>query len=127
MVRPLLAPMAEAAAEAQTPGLSAEGASTLRAFVRAHAAAVDTIGVFFGEDIFIAMSSILLIKSFLDTSGISIQPLGLSLWAIPTALAAFVIHGVRVLLLDQRIARWGSPSPRADPGEAETGVARGGA
>ena len=116
MVRPLIAPMAEAAAEAQAPSVTGEAADRLRAFVRAHAAAVDNIGVFFGEDIFIAMSSILLIKSFLDTSGISVQPLGLSIWAIPTAIAAFAIHGARVLLLDRKIARMGE----APPAPAET-------
>ncbi len=104
MVRPLVAPMAEAAADAQTPHAD----DKLRALVRAHAAAVDNIGVFFGEDIFIAMSSILLIKSFLDASGYAVQPLGLSVWAIPTAIAAFVIHGVRLLLLDRRITRYGA-------------------
>ncbi len=101
MVRPLIAPMAEAAAERQTAGIGADGL----ALVRAHAAAADNIGVFFGEDIFLAMSSIVLIKGFLDSVGISIQPLSLSVWAIPTALAAFVIHGARLLLLDRRLKR----------------------
>ena len=118
MVRPLIAPMAEAAAEAQAPGVTGEAANRLRAFVRAHAAAVDNIGVFFGEDVFIAMSSILLIKSFLDTSGISVQPLGISLWAIPTALAAFFIHGTRLLLLDRKIARMGAVDTAASTDES---------
>ena len=113
MVRPLVAPMAEAAADAQAP----RSDDKLRALVRAHAAAVDNIGVFFGEDIFIAMSSILLIKSFLDASGYAVQPLGLSVWAIPTAVAAFIIHGVRLLLLDRRIARYGADT--ASPKIAE--------
>lgn len=50
MVRPLVAPMAEGAAEAGDPRLS----EPLRRLVRAYAAATDNIGVFFGEDIFIA-------------------------------------------------------------------------
>lgn len=104
MVRPLIAPMAEAAAEAQS-GARGATAERIRAFVRAHAAGVDNVGAFFGEDIFVAMSSILLIKSFLDTSGVNVQPLGVSLWAIPTALAAFAIHGARMLLLDRKITR----------------------
>lgn len=106
MVRPLVAPMAEAAAEAQAPRLKESGApERLRALVRAHAAAVDNIGVFFGEDIFLAMSSIVLIKGFLDGQGIQVAPLRLSVWAIPTALAALVIHGARLMLLDRRIKR----------------------
>jgi uncharacterized membrane protein len=104
MVRPLVAPMAEAVAEKQAPAAAGE---PLRALARAHAAAADNIGVFFGEDIFIAMSSIVLIKGFLDSSGIHIQPLSLSVWAIPTAIAALLIHGARLLLLDRRIKRMG--------------------
>lgn len=99
MVRPLVAPMAEAAAEAQL----GHGDEPMRALVRAHAAAADNIGVFFGEDIFIAMSSIVLIKGFLDGSGIHVQPLQLSVWAIPTAVLAFLIHGGRLLWLDGRL------------------------
>jgi len=97
-VRPLVAPMAEAAAEAQ--GLPPGGDS-----IPAMAAATDNIGLFFGEDIFIAIGSILLMKGILEGYGIVIQPLHLSMWAIPTAIAAFVIHGFRLWLLDRRLAR----------------------
>jgi uncharacterized membrane protein len=41
-----------------------------------------------------------LIKGFLQQSGVSVQPFELSVWAIPTAILAFVIHGARLLLLD---------------------------
>ncbi|WP_205186509.1 5-oxoproline transporter, DUF969 family subunit, partial [Burkholderia sp. LMG 13014] len=59
----------------------------------------------FGEDIFIAIQSILLIKGFLEQNGISIEPLHLSVWAIPTAIAALLIHCARLALLDRRLAR----------------------
>ncbi len=101
IVRPLLAPMAEAAAEKEHGALPDE----MRCLVRAHAAAVDNIGLFFGEDIFLAIGSILLIKGFLEQSHIIVQPLALSLWAIPSAVAALVIHGTRIVLLDRRIRR----------------------
>jgi uncharacterized membrane protein len=91
-VRPLLAPMAEAAAARDTPDLSPEQ----RNQVKAMAAATDNIGLFFGEDIFLAIASILLIKGFLEGAGIIVQPLQLSVWAIPTAIAAFAIHGWRL-------------------------------
>jgi uncharacterized membrane protein len=97
-VRPLLAPMAEAAAVRARPDLDDAG----RQKVRAMAAATDNIGIFFGEDIFLAVASILLIKGFLETNGIIVAPLALSVWAIPTAVAAFVIHGVRLLRMDRR-------------------------
>jgi uncharacterized membrane protein len=100
-VRPLVAPMAEAAAERDVGALD----ENTRNLIRAHAAAADNIGVFFGEDVFLAVGSILLIKGFLETSGIIVQPLSLSLWAIPTAAAATIIHGMRLLLLDRYLRR----------------------
>ena len=94
-VRPLVAPMAEAAAD--DAGASEQ--------VRAMTAATDNVGLFFGEDIFIAIGSILLMKGVLEGYGIVLEPFQLSVWAIPTAIAAFLIHGGRLLWLDRRLAR----------------------
>jgi uncharacterized membrane protein len=105
MVRPLIAPMAEGAAETQAGSLDED----TRLTIRAYAAATDNVGAFFGEDIFIAIGSILIIKSILDQAGFPVQPLQLSLWAIPTAILAFVIHAVRLLRLDRRLARRKEP------------------
>lgn len=99
MVRPLVAPMAEGAAEAKYGDLP----DRERFLIRSHAAAADNIALFFGEDIFIAIASILLIKGYLEQNGIIVEPLQLSLWAIPTAIAALVIHSVRLWLLDRRL------------------------
>ena len=74
-----------------------------RDHVRAHAAAVDNIGLFFGEDVFIAIGSILLVRAILEQDGIVVAPLDVAVWAIPTAIAAFVVHGIRLLLLDRRL------------------------
>lgn len=101
MVRPIVAPMAEGAAESRLGPMSAR----VRHVVRAYAASADNVGAFFGEDIFIAISSILLIKGFLAQSGYSIAPFRLSMWAIPTALLAFAIHGVRLWRLDAKLRR----------------------
>jgi uncharacterized membrane protein len=101
MVRPLIAPMAEGAAESRFGTVPPK----YRFLIRAHAAGADNVGVFFGEDVFIAIGSILLIKGFLEQNGILVEPIDLALWAIPTAIAAFMIHGARLLLLDRRLAR----------------------
>ncbi len=101
-VRPLVAPMAEAAAEQLAP-LSDDA----RDEVRAMSAATDNIGLFFGEDIFLAIGSILLMKGVLEQNGIEIEPLHLSVWAIPTAIIAFLIHGVRLWRFERRLARQG--------------------
>lgn len=101
MVRPLVAPMAEGAATAKYGELP----DRERFLIRSHAAAVDNIGLFFGEDIFIAIASILLIQGFLEQNGILVEPLALSLWAIPTAITALLIHTLRLWLLDGRLQR----------------------
>ncbi|WP_374942502.1 DUF969 domain-containing protein [Sphingomonas sp.] len=100
-VRPLLAPMAEAAAERQAGTLN----DAARQRIRALAAATDNVGLFFGEDIFLAIGSILLMKGLLDQAGIVLEPLRFSLWAIPTAIAAFLIHGARLWRLDRALSR----------------------
>jgi uncharacterized membrane protein len=101
MVRPLIAPMAEGAAEHRYGELP----DGVRHQIRANAAAADNIGLFFGEDIFIAIGSILLIKGVLEQNGIRVEPAQLAVWAVPTAVAAFVIHATRLALLDRRLRR----------------------
>ena len=76
-----------------------------RQSIRAQAAAAENVAVFFGEDIFVALGSVLLMVGILASSGIVIEPLHLSLWAIPSAIAAFVIHGARVLLFERRLRK----------------------
>ena len=100
-VRPLVAPIAEAAAERQAGDLD----DAEREEIKAWAAATDNIGLFFGEDIFLAIGSILLIKGLLEQYGIDLEPLQLSVWAIPTAIAALLIHGFRLWRLDRRLTR----------------------
>jgi uncharacterized membrane protein len=53
----------------------------------------------------VAIGSVLLITSFVNASyHLKLDPLQIAVWAIPTAIAAFVIHGFRLLRLDGRIA-----------------------
>jgi uncharacterized membrane protein len=101
MVRPLIAPMAEGAAENRYGELPEK----VRNKIRAHAAAVDNIALFFGEDIFIAIGSILLIKGFLDQNGIHVEPAQLAIWAIPSAICALVVHCTRLFLLERSLRR----------------------
>ena len=63
--------------------------------VKAYSAATDNVGLFFGEDIFIAIGSIVLIQQTLLTYGYNLSPLHLAVWAIPSAIAALFIHGAR--------------------------------
>ncbi|MEU9115549.1 DUF969 domain-containing protein [Streptomyces sp. NPDC048483] len=101
-VRPLAVPMAEGAAERKHGQLPDRAREKLRSF----AASADNVGLFFGEDIFLAVGSILLITGFVNTTyGTHLEPLHLALWAIPTAVCAFVVHGWRLLRLDRQLER----------------------
>lgn len=102
MVRPLVAPMAEGAAEVEAGGALPDEA---RYRIRGMAAGTDNIGLFFGEDIFIAIGSIILMVGFLEQAGIIVEPLQLSVWAIPSAIAALIVHGARLILFDRSIRR----------------------
>jgi uncharacterized membrane protein len=100
-VRPLVAPMVTAAAEKQRGELDERTSER----VKAMSAATDNVGLFFGEDIFIAIGSILLIQGSMAGFGIQLTPIHLSLWAIPTAICAFLIHSARLLWLDRKLGR----------------------
>jgi len=100
-VRPLVAPMAEAAAEKSHGQLHPED----REKVLAMSAATDNVGLFFGEDIFFAIASILLIQGVFESSGYPLTPLELSVWALPTAICAFFIHSWRINALDRSLGR----------------------
>lgn len=109
-VRPLLAPMAEGAAEKRGTPLDPNERNDVRAFC----AATDNIGRFFGEDVFIALGAVLLIQGFYAQHGIELQPLQIALWALPTAIAAFLIHGVRTVLFARRIKSIAVPKHHAE-------------
>jgi uncharacterized membrane protein len=101
MVRPLIAPMAEGAAEVRYPDVPQE----MRYRIRAMAAATDNVGLFFGEDIFVAFGAIVLMQTILHGEGLDVDPLHMALWGIPTAVCAFIIHSWRLYRLDAKIAR----------------------
>ena len=100
-VRPLIHPMAAGAAERRYGGKLPD---KLQEKIKGFAASADTVGLFFGEDIFVAIGSILLITGFVDTTyGLHLEAIDIALWAIPTGICALLIHGARLLLLDRRL------------------------
>ncbi|MGC4016916.1 MAG: DUF969 domain-containing protein [Luteolibacter sp.] len=100
-VRPIVAPMAEGAAQAQHGPLPPD----TRDRIRAHAAAAENVGNFFGEDVFIAVGAVLLMKGFFQAQNIEVGVWPLALWGIPTAIAASLIMAWRTRVLDRRITR----------------------
>ena len=113
MVRPLLAPMAEGATESRYGKLSAK----VREKLRAMSAATDNVGLFFGEDIFVAFGAIVLMTTFLKEAGIEVEPIHVALWGIPTAACAFAIHAFRLHRLDKQLARDIAAEKKAAQGE----------
>jgi uncharacterized membrane protein len=101
MVRPLVAPMAEGAADARHGEIS----EASRERIKALSAATDNVGLFFGEDVFIAFGAVLLMQGFFAEHGIVLEPLHIALWAIPTALCAFAIHATRLYRFDRVLER----------------------
>ena len=115
-VRPLLAPMAEGAAEVAAEARDDTLTVEERERIRALCAGTDNVGLFFGEDIFIAFGAVLLIQGFYAEHGIALEPLQIALWGIPTALCAFAIHAVRVFRFERRLARRaGAPAASKAP------------
>jgi len=99
MVRPLLSPMVEGVANAKYGKLSPATLDKLKAFC----AATDNIGLFFGEDIFVAFGAVALMATFLHDAGIDIALFDIAIWGMPTAICAFIIHSWRIYRLDKSL------------------------
>jgi uncharacterized membrane protein len=95
--------MAEGAAEARHGTLPEH----MRHRIRAMSAATDNVGLFFGEDIFVAFGAIVLMQTILRAEGIEVDPLHMALWGLPTAVSAFIIHAWNLRRLDAQIAKCG--------------------
>jgi len=112
-VRPLIYPMAEGAALQKYGKLPL----AMTEKIKGYSSSADTVGLFFGEDIFVAIGSILLITSFVDTTyQVKLEPIDIALWAIPTAIGALLIHGIRMLLLDRKLDRMATAAVGAKDG-----------
>lgn len=109
-VRPIIAPMTEAAA-------AREGVkdSTWIDRVRAMSASADNYGNFFGQLLFPAAGGLLLIKGVLDAAGYKVELLTMAKYAIPTAVAAAVIALIRFMLFDRQIREAGKSEKGEQP------------
>ena len=111
-VRPLIAPMAEGAARARHGEIPEKTVQ----LIRANAAAAENTGNFFGEDVFIAVGAILLMKGFFDALEMNVSVWAMALWGLPTAIVASVVMWWRSRVLDKRIAREAAePGTEAKP------------
>ena len=101
MIRPLIAPMAEAAAEKNGVRVSEATIDKIRGL----AASADNMGNFFGQLIFPATGGVIYIFNTMENANIKVDPIDIALWAIPTGIAAFVVAAIRYWFLDKEIAK----------------------
>ena len=97
-IRPIIAPMTEAAA-------AREGATSAAWVdrIRGMSASSENYGNFFGQLLFPAAGGLLLIKGVLENAGYKTDLLVMAQYAIPTAVAAAAIAFIRYMLLDRAI------------------------
>ncbi|RJX72977.1 DUF969 domain-containing protein [Vibrio sinensis] len=101
MIRPLIAPMSEAAAEKSSPNLSDEKRQSIRAL----AAASENFGNFFSQLLFIGTGGILLIKGVMADNQLDVKLETMALWALPTAIASFVVFSLFAKFIESRLNR----------------------
>lgn len=101
MIRPVVSPMAEAAAEKDREPLDENEKDRVRAL----SAASENFGNFFGQLMFIASSGLLLIKGVFDDKGYKMELNDMFVWAIPTAIAAIVVFFVYMKIEDRKIKK----------------------
>lgn len=100
-VRPLIEPMAEGAALAKYDKLDEKDIDRIKGF----SAAADNIGNFFGQNVFIANSGVLLIVGTLETLGINADAVKITQASIPVAVAAFILILLNNHMLDRSLKR----------------------
>ena len=101
MIRPLIAPMSEAAAEKVSPNLADEKRQTIRAL----SAASENFGNFFSQLLFIGTGGLLLIKGVMGDNQLDVKLETMALWALPTAVVSFVVFGIYTKYISARLEK----------------------
>ena len=73
--------------------------------IKAYSAASDNIGNFFGQNVFMASSGVLLISGTLESLGYNVDTLQIAKASLPIALAAFALCILQNYLLDNSLKR----------------------
>ena len=100
-VRPLINPMAQGAAISKYGKLDEK----TEAKIKAAAASMDNYGNFYGQNLFLASSGVLLISNTLSELGYATTGLDIAKASIPVAIIAFVLVLVQNILLDKQLER----------------------
>ena len=100
-VRPLINPMAQGAAISKYGKIDEK----TEAKIKAAAASMDNYGNFYGQNLFLASSGVLLISNTLSELGYATTGLDIAKASIPVAVISFVLVLVQNILLDKQIER----------------------
>ncbi|MDR7870559.1 MAG: DUF969 domain-containing protein [Tissierellaceae bacterium] len=99
-IRPLINPMAQAAAVSRYGNLDDE----VQDEIKGAAAASENFGNFFAQNVFMGASGTLLITSTLVEQGYEVTALDIALWSIPVAVISVILGFIKNRMLDKKIA-----------------------
>jgi len=99
-IRPLIYPMAEAAAKShKEQELTEKETEELKSL----SAAIENYGNFFAQNIFIGASGLLLIQTTLQENGYNVSLKQLALFSIPMGIIAIILTFIQVYIYDKKI------------------------
>ena len=99
-IRPLIFPMAEAAAKShKNSDLTERETEDLKSL----SAAIENYGNFFAQNIFVGASGLLLIQGTLQESGYNVSLKDLSLFSIPMGIVAIIFTMIQAFIYDKKI------------------------
>lgn len=99
-IRPLIFPMAEAAAKSHKKGELTEKENE---DLKSLSAAIENYGNFFAQNIFIGASGLLLIQTTLKENGYDVTLEKLALFSIPIGIVAIIFTFIQVYIYDKKI------------------------
>ena len=100
-IRPLINPMAQGAAIAEHGEITEEEEEK----IKSASAAVENYGNFFGQNVFLANSGVLLIAGTLESLGYAVNTLDIAKASIPIALIALVLGLAQNYYLDKSLKK----------------------
>lgn len=101
-VRPLMNPMVQAAAKSTyNRKLEEEDEEKLKA----HISAMENYGNFFGQNLFVGASGVLLIVATFKSLNMEVTGVQIALYSVPIAIVALIIGVVQNILFDRKLNR----------------------
>jgi uncharacterized membrane protein len=100
-IRPLIHPMAHGAAAGKYGNIDEEDIDV----IKGASAAAENFGNFYGQNVFLGSSGVLLVAGALNKTPYLVKEVDLAKWAIPIAVITFVLVAVYNYILDARLEK----------------------